>query len=89
MGMLNAKAPATKLTFRLAFISSIFDLETCPSLVSEEIESEVDSKKREVLKEIVWTEEGLPQLHTPLNSPELVQQSSFLMLLLGTKTAGE
>lgn len=87
LGKLNSKAPATFLTFRLAFISNMFDLETCPSFVSAEIESEVDSKKRVVQHEMVWTEEGLPQLHTTLNTPELAKQSSFLMLLFGTKTA--
>lgn len=69
MGKLNAKAPATRLTFRLAFVSNIFDFETCPSIVSEEVEVQVDSRKRLALNEMVWTEEGLPQLHTPLNSP--------------------
>jgi hypothetical protein len=60
MGKLNRKAQATRLTFRLAFYSPSFDLETCPSFVSEELESEVDEKRKVLNYEMVWTEESLP-----------------------------
>lgn len=87
----------TRLSFRLAFYSSTFDLENAPCLFSEEKLAYVDSGSKKISQtlqltkrkddDMVWTEESLPQMHTALNSPELMQQSSFLMLLLGTTTA--
>ena len=64
IGILDPKVPATKMSFRLAFYSSTFDLESCPSLFTEEIESRIDLQKRKLVdcdgEELLWLEESVP-----------------------------
>lgn len=53
IGIFDPKLPPTRISVRLAFVSSTFDYENCPSFYSEELDVFVDNSKSTV-GEFTW-----------------------------------